>query len=87
MPDSLAKVKYIFSPASTTVAAVLFVLRLPVLPLFPSVLPTLARIIICISYVLLHDKLAPKEWFKTTYICYLTISVGQESRQGLAGCL
>lgn len=38
------------------VAAILLVFLLPVLPLFLNVLPTLARIIICISLLLLHNK-------------------------------
>lgn len=38
---------------------------------------------ICISYLLLWNKLPQTEQIKTTHIYYLTISLGQESRLGL----
>ena len=42
---------------------------------------------ICISFLLLPNKLAPTSSLKL-YICYLTVSVGQKSRHGLIsqGC-
>lgn len=40
--------------------------------------------VICISYLLVCDKLPQTKRFKT-HICYLTLSLGQESRCGLAG--
>lgn len=39
---------------------------------------------ICFSLVLLHNKSLQTLWLKATQTSYLTVSVGQESRKGIA---
>ena len=39
----------------------------------------------CIGGLLLCNKLSQNQHLKTTHSCYFTVSVGQESRAGLAG--
>ena len=39
----------------------------------------------CISYLLLHNTLSQIDQLKTMHICYLIVSMDQESRHRLAG--